>query len=349
MLAALLAVCVWYAQTFLPGPEDGYDLRAFWSAASAVSKGVNPYILDNLLEELPEAPPAAFLNPPQALLLVGFLANLSFDAARTCWWLVSTILFGLSAAIVVRSEPRSMRELFLSAACLASFLPVAIATRVGQLTPLVALGIAMILSELRRERKSGAVLIAGILLTSIKPHLAWLLLSYAAIREAPARGARFTAGLVAVIAVWAALPAIVSSGIYMDFFDMERPAALDVRMPVISSFFLDLGVDRKIGAIAGIVIGLAALFVSLRRGDNTLYLVPIGLVTAPYGWHYDLAVLVPVLAVVCSERPRSGIAGVLLLNALFVFTPREVHLAIWYPFALTALISMTRVRATEPE
>ena len=118
--------------------------------------------------------PLVLLNPPWALPLVSLLSAVPYHAARVAWLAISLLLESISSLALWRYFGGSRNNQWMALALVATFLPAGAAEQMGQITPLMLVGLTAILFALRRQQ----YLLAGICLLTLgfKPHLVYLVI-----------------------------------------------------------------------------------------------------------------------------------------------------------------------------
>jgi hypothetical protein len=154
------------------------DFIEYWSAARVFLQGGNPYSATDLLSVqhsigLKESVPLRMWNPPWLLPLLLPLSASSYWISRAVWYVISlTSIFGIALWFWIHLGG-SRSWLWISSVATLSFFPVLSALFLGQISPLVLIGLWGFIWALGRKRP----LIAGafLLLIGAKPHLLYLL------------------------------------------------------------------------------------------------------------------------------------------------------------------------------
>jgi Glycosyltransferase family 87 len=290
-----------YAFDFHGGP---------WSAAHAVLHGSNPYPAATAagLE-----PGNRFVYPPVIALLFLPLGALPFPVAAA---LLTIVLIAAMAATLYVLGVRDWRcygATFLSIAVLHDI-------RLGALTPLLALGVA--LGWQWRDRARAAIPLALVIVAKLFlwPLLVWLL----------ATGRVRVAGRTVVYAVGACAVAWATIG-FAGLADYPRllrvvSEVYEGRGYSLVSAGLALGLGSGAARGGAIAIGLVLLACCARvgrRGDDRRSLIlalAATLALSPIVWlHYFVLLLVPI------ALARRSFALIWLIPALFWITPYEEH------------------------
>ena len=182
--------------------------------------GGNPYSWHELLaaERLaePSMPtPVLMWNPPWTLALAALPSLLPFQQSRALWLVVSSLAVAVSASQLWRFwGGRSGRLLAVVAAALA-FPPSVFALAMGQMSPLLLLGVAGFLHFERRGRLEAAGAVAAV--TLVKPQVVYLLWVALLLWSLHGRRWRFLAGAAASIAAMSAVPLATNPGVFLDY------------------------------------------------------------------------------------------------------------------------------------
>jgi alpha-1,2-mannosyltransferase len=305
-----------YAFDFHGGP---------WAAAHAVLHGDNPY----------PAPTAAALSPgnrfeyPPVIAFVFLpLGALPFPAAAA---LMTVLLIAAMAATLYVLGVRDWRcygATFLSIAVLHDF-------RLGALTPLLALGVA--LGWQWRDRARAAVPLALVIVAKVFlwPLLVWLL----------ATGRVRVAGRTVVYAAGACAVAWATIG-FAGLADYPRllrviSEVYEGRGYSLVSAGLALGLGTEAAAIAAIAIGLVVLalcaLVGLRGEDRKSLILALAatLALSPIVWlHYFVLLFVPVAIA------RRTFGAIWLVPVLFWLTPYEEHFGVHWRIAVAIAVAV---------
>ncbi len=150
------------------------DFWTFWAAARALSAGLSPYHLKNLVAAagpLPHPRPGPFLSPIFVAEVMAPLGALPFGAARLVWLGVSLLCVAATLPVLVRLGGASARWTALAAGavlCMA-FQPLSFTLWLGQTDTLVVAALAVGWYALRRGRPLLGGLAAAV--AAVDPHL----------------------------------------------------------------------------------------------------------------------------------------------------------------------------------
>lgn len=341
------------------------DFIQYWTAARLFLGSGNPYSVPEMA--LAQAPygiaDIAILqwNPPIIFPVTLAFALLPFEAAAWVWLLL------MSAAILViialsfgefQRQARTQCSVGAALFCL-TFYPFAAALYWGQLSPLLGLGWAGALFFGRSERYRSRFL-AGccLVLTALKPHLLFLVYAWLLWCGRSRQWRPVLFGLVAAAAGLSLISLIIRPDIYSLYGHAFGSPPIYWKTPTLGSWVQEL-IDIHTLAVrmlpTALTLGAFLLCLSMRllpsplfAFDFALVLMPLSLLTAPYGWQYDHILLFP-SALWCFGRlkqaPVSGPlrkvieSALVMLNVVVLLTPpnTEMHYFVWYPALLFAI------------
>lgn len=293
------------------GHQFAFDFHgSIWEAARDVVHGRNPYPPPTLAGV---APGDRFVYPPAVALAFIPLGVLPFPVAAA---LITAILLAAVAATLYVLEVRDWR--CYGAAYLS--IPVLHDVRLGALTPLLALGIALVWRW--RARQRAAIPIAAVIVAKLFlwPLGVWLLAT-GRVRVA-LRSVLYVIGACALAWVAIGLAGLAAYPRLLQVLATSEQAR--GYSPVSGLMALGLGSTgaRVIATACGVVL-LAACALVGRRGDDRRSLIlalAAALVLSPIVWlHYFVLLLVPIAIA------RRTFSPIWLVPALFWATPYEEH------------------------
>lgn len=320
-LGALLLVVLWWwlVLAVQSSPADwAFDFRQFWQGANDVVNGVSPYPSKELLATAGDhLDPVGirevfrFPYPAGAAVALAPLGALGFETAAAVW--SALLIVSLLAALWVLGvrDWRVLGVVITSA-------PVISSVRLGTLTPLLLLLLAVAWRWRDRRWVSGGALAAAI---SMKLFLWPLVVWLAATRRYAA--AAIAAGLAALttITAWAAI-GFDGLAEYPELVRRLTDVVADRGLSLVA-LGVELGLPREIAgllpwiagaALLGVVVVLARREGSDRRSFALAVVAAIAL--TPIVWLHYFALLVVPLAL---ARPR--FAWPWLLMWVFWITP----------------------------
>jgi alpha-1,2-mannosyltransferase len=293
------------------GHQFAFDFHgSIWEAARAVLHGRNPYPPPTLAGV---APGDRFVYPPAIAFVFIPLGVLPFPLAAA---LITAILLASVAATLYVLEVRDWR--CYGAAYLSS--PVLHDVRLGALTPLLALGLA--LAWRWRARPASAIPLACVTVAKLFlwPLGIWLLATGRL--KIALRTALYGAGASAL--AWAAIGFAGLADYPRLLQVLASSEQADGYSPVSGLLALGLGgsAARVVATALGLLL-LAGCVVVGRRGDDRRSLslaLAAALVLSPIVWlHYFVLLLVPI------ALARRTFSPIWLVPLLFWATPYEEH------------------------
>lgn len=323
------------------------DFIEYWSAFQLIIKKQNPYD-PTLMQELQLSLgrlsefPLMMWNPPWTVLplfALGPLAQVDFPTAATNWFYINLFILLptliVSIYFLIRQESRL---LLFTIPLIGIFMPNIVAITVGQVSLLIACTTALLLLSLktRRDTLSGIALA----LLSIKPHLVYLLLLAIGWDLLKNKRKKVIFTFIGSIALLIGTTFVISPDSIAQFLygppesaqPFIRIADWEVGTPVawLRSVLLSLTgsyaawpiiVVPCISAIAA-VIWLFKLRRPLDWRDDGAMLITLSLLTSPFGWLFDHALLSIPLGLLMSLALKSPLRGLyLLLLALLLVVP----------------------------
>ncbi len=308
------------------------DYVEYWAAGRLNLAGGNPYAADQLLllERAAGRTTEALMmwNPPYTLALAMPLALLPYPASRLSWLLLNILAVMVAAAWWWQMIGGSPRRGWVAQLVAFTFFPTVTVLRMGQIGPLLLLGVIGFLryERQRRDWLAGAFLA----LVAIKPHLLYLVWAALLLWTLETRRWRAPAGAAVTLAAatlvaLAANPAVI--GQYLTATAADSP--LIWATPTFGSLLRMLfGFERRWLQFAPLAPGLLWLARYWRRRcpdwqwpPHMPLILLVSTTTTAFGWSFDQVVLLPaVLAVMRGLLdglpPR---AGILLAAAYLVF------------------------------
>jgi hypothetical protein len=360
----LLAVSLWIALTGTR-PTGVNDFAEYWAASRRLLLRQNPYASRpqmarelGLVSREPLPPVMLMRNPPWALPLVLPLGLLSYRAAQLLWSFIGFAAALVSIGLLWRaySVPKHPHwQGWLSAGL---FLPLATAIALGQIGPLVLLGLTgfLIFQEKKQDVWAGAF---GLLI-ALKPHLVflfWPALLLWIVRE---RRWRVLWGLGLALSGATVLALRFDTQILRHYHDLwTETRVVWEEIPTLGGV-LSLLIDHRQHWLAYMpAIGAAIWFAVrwLRNGRDWRWfeqmplLLLVSVASTPYAWFFDQVVLLPAVlqaaARVSAGPLRKGLGPSLAyigINALTLGLILSHRTLFWY--AWTASIWLILYLAT---
>jgi hypothetical protein len=322
------------------------DFTFYWTAARQLLAGQNPYA--------PSAPNAfVMLAPPWTFAVTLGFGFLPLEVAQSLWLAVSLVALAISAIWFCEIYCDRQRPLVLGL-FIATFSPVLITFLLGQIVPLVILGLAGFLRyEPSRQYRAGAFLF----LASLKPHivfLVWpaLLLCGPWLGRKKALAGFFGTWTMAVLIVFAIRPRI-----FQEYWWIVRSRQIAFYRSPTAGALLSRALGVRFLQYLPLILAIC-WFVWIWKKDGEKWnwkgklplLLAVSVASAPYAWFSDQAVLAPALLDAVRKLQRStrsliAWAAIYLttnLAGLFlIFTRRSLWYAglpaVWLMFYWTLL------------
>lgn len=370
ILALLILVIAGSRLIPFPAPVGRGDFVAYWSASYLLAHSQNASDPDLLLQVEQEKTGRdqdyvlMTWNPPWLLALLLPYTLFSFQQATWLWLLTNIALIFASVILVWRTTARTetIRRFYWIALPVAfAFSPTLIALIMGQVNTLVLCGIATFLYLASKERYFTAG--ASLVLTLVKPHLVYI-----------------TLPLVLLAAVvkktyWHILAGLgaAAAGLLAVVFFLRPAFVVDYGRTVMGSRLVEWATPTLGGILAEtlgwnwaklmgvVVLPLVVAWWWRRRQQveiETLVGISlvISVVTAPFGWGYDVVVLlVPIIQMIVwvlegrFPRLQAGalVALLLLVDGLSFYQravkTNEVYY-FWLPLAIALLYLWAQTR-----
>jgi glycosyl transferase family 87 len=226
LMFSLLAVAPVYAGSSEPiGAASVTDFVVFWAPARLLLANKNPFSpieVVNLQKQvgLAENQPLLMWNPPWTLSFILPFGVLEFSTGHFTWLLTHLLFILVSARKLWAIYVRSAEDSYMPWIITFTLVPTSLVLIIGQITPLILLGIV---GFIYFERKNQLFLAgASTALLAVKPHLIylfWIGLALWMIRQI-----RWQVAFGALVAVSfvAAIPALIDPAIYSEFIEMYR-------------------------------------------------------------------------------------------------------------------------------
>jgi hypothetical protein len=286
------------------------DFIAYWAAARLLLNNGNPFLPADVLEMQRSAGWTGFMpllmyNTPWTLSLLLPFGSLDHDTAQALWFLQNSVFIFLGAFLLWRLYSNTETLHHLAWVALLTFPPMYFVLLIGQIGPLVLVGLIGFLLATRKQ----AWFWAGtwLALASIKPHLLYLLWISALLFVLRERQWQLGAGFVSLFGVMVILPTLWDPQIYLSYINVmsDRRVILPidwanptVGMAVSALFGNRYGWLRWLPSIAGVFWLLRYWQKNCRTWDWSVQLplvVLVSVVTTPYAWTFDYVILLPAL------------------------------------------------------
>jgi hypothetical protein len=365
----LLATCV-IIITLLPQPFPAHLLKAdfqiYWSASYLLAQGENFSDPSQLLEIQQQLSGwddkdniLVTWNPPWLLAWLIPFTFIEFDRASWHWFLINlTLLFTSTTLLWLLSgrDPAIRNKSWLGIVVGVLFLPTITTLLVGQITILVLMGIAGFLYFRQQEKPLYAGLFLS--LTSIKPHLLYIILPVVFLDAFIFRRWRIIIGFTLPIIVGIVIAFLLRPTFLADYLLLMGSGQVLRYTPPTLSSMISLWLNWPWFKLVSTVLLLSGCligwwFYGRGRDMNWVNFSPIALfisvITAPYGWSFDVIVLlVPLLQCCVWMLEKSIPPTVTLLVSLVYILANGVMLYqrslgvgeeayFWFPLLLAGL------------
>jgi len=297
------------------------DFAAYWTAGRELGAGRNPYAIESVLaleRQLGFAGPKPLVmrNPLWALPFVLPFGLLPYATAQRMWLWISLAAVLVSVRLLWRLYGALEQRYWLGWIVSALFVPVATVLAIGQIGPLVLLGIVGFLDREHQRRDGWAGAYA--LLIALKPHLAFLFWPALLLWVARYRRWRALLGFAVGICVASLIPLLFDHHIVAHYLELwERMGMARELTPTPSGTLrLLFGVEhRGLEFLPSIAATIWFLRHWLRvRGnwrwqEEMPWLLLVSLTATPYVWFFDQVTLLPCVVQVAAAviaAPRAS-------------------------------------------
>lgn len=358
------------ALSFIPLGDIGkIDFSQYYSASTVFLQGENPYDPQYLhqVEMQIRGSKAELIrmwNPPLIFPLILPLTLLSFDTAAILW-LALGISLSVAAAlftcqlIASQQNHKAQRLVPLITLFTISYLPLIDSAQWGQISPILLCALtASLLFTYDSSKRNAFLSGASLALTLIKPHLLYLYYLYLVFALAREERLRFAFGFISVALVLAVISFFIQPQIFSWYLAIPDGAPIYWKTPTLGTYFqaftnIHTLLMRSLPTlITALIMGLIYLRSKFFPANlpTALLIIPLSLLTSPYGWLYDQLLLIPsVLWLLMLQSARYSkliISILLLLQVAMLLIPALPQNAYWFNTA-TVLILISLARKQE--
>ena len=323
------------------------DFIEYWVATKLLVSGGNPYSPAELLAaqqalgwRKPE--PLMMWNPPWTLSFALPFGLFDYQTAQFAWFLSHTLIIFVGAQWLWKMYGGDPRKSRYAVICVSSFAPTYFVLLLGQIAPLILLGLIAFLASVKKRAWG----LAGVSLTiaAIKPHLlylVWLASFMWTVRNAKWK---LPVGFMLAGVSVALLPLVFDRQLYLQYTQLLTTGSiirpLDWATPSLGTALAKLLAIRDVWirwlpSIGGVIW---FLWYWSRHAATWDWLAELPLVilvsvsTASFAWTFDYVVLLPaaIQAAVWTSRTEDrvaraviigthiGLGGILLASKVFV-------------------------------
>jgi glycosyl transferase family 87 len=346
------------------------DFIEYWAATRLLLSGGNPYSPAELLAtqqplgwSQPE--PLMMWNPPWTLSFTLPFGFVDYQTAQFAWFLAHTLILFVGAQVLWRIYGGSLRRSRYPVVAVVSFAPTYFALLLGQIGPLILLGLIGFIVSMKN--KTWSVAGASLAIAAVKPHLLYLLWLALLLWTIKYKSWKLAAGFILTGIIAALLPLFWDREVYIQYFALfesggvTRP--LDWATPSLGTAIGELFAIadawmRWLPSMGG-AMWLFWYWARHAEAWDWRFELPlillVSVVTASFVWTFDHVVLLPAViqgSVWTSQRGTGteratlvgahiGLAVILLVCKIFVRND------FWYFWAAPAyLLLYLYARAT---
>jgi hypothetical protein len=361
-LAALLIGFSQFLRTQTASPPEPTranvnDFVAYWSAARQAIDGGNPYAETPALDLERQAgftgsKPLIMRNPPWTLAVVAPFGLLPFAAAQWLWLAIGIISVFTSANVLADLYRADYQSPWIAWLAVAFFSPLAVVLAIGQIGPLVLLGIAGFI----HFEKQAKFRLAGmcLFLVALKPHLVLLVWVAVLLWSVRIRSVRTLSSFTAVTFAASLVAVIIDHSIFLQYLGLLSKGVVNELTPTFSGLLRSWFGGYYIIQLVPAILALSWLLHYWCRvrdhwqwRDEMPLLLLASLLTTPYGWFFDQIILLPcvfqVTGWLASGRSsiRFLIAGLYLgVNAVVLTLIRLHYTTFWYVWTVPAWVGL---------
>lgn len=337
------------------------DFIQYWSSFHLLQSGQNPYaypLLESLQRGMGNSGDIILMwNPPWLLLIFYPILMLPFgEAARV--WLYADLIALVGIVVTLNDIYKPKRELLLLALIsVLAFSPLWYSLLYGQVTVFLTLFFCLSLLFLKRNRPLWAGAVFSLL--SLKPHIFITIFILFSVWSFKRSGLKFIIGalsgfLLLSVATYLYQPTLIVDWIACFGTRAQVPGA-DLSYIWFTSTLI--GFLRSVFSITGetlsiVIVGVTALFAFImgrlksHQPIETLILgiIPLSLLSAPYGWFFDYLILLPLPVAAISQLETFNRRAIFLTGLFFAVSllaqPAIFHRfeqLIWFPAILGTL------------
>jgi hypothetical protein len=349
LLVLLIPVCILALWKLASATALGKgDFIGYWSAAYLLHEGHNPYdpagmmeIQQTLIHSGLDFVVMAW-NPPTLFVFMLPLAWLPFTAAKAAWFVINVIILLAVILLLARLYLPPGGRAFLAFCLLGSFFPqVLVAIIMGQVTFLVLLGVVCSMALIRRGLWFWAG--ASLILTTVKPHMALLVVPYLLFYMAYRRKWQGWLGLLAAAAICITALFLFRPPWLADLIHIFAIAPLHWATPTVGGVLSFLHLTEAMRYMVVLLLPLAWFLARKQSAVNLETAVALlTVITVPatfYGWSYDQSILLIPMAQIIGwlllpshPKLRVAVIAAVLVSILINWIQRIMNIGEVYYF-----------------
>ncbi len=205
------------------------DFIEYWAATKLLLHDGNPYSPSELLAtqqalgwSQPE--PLMMWNPPWVFCFTLPFGLFDYQTAQFAWFLSHTLMIFVGAKLLWKAYGGSPLKSRYAGLSVLSFAPTYFALLLGQIGPLILLGLIAHLASVKKKawRLAGA----SFTLAAIKPHLLYLVWLALLLWMAKKRQWKLAVGFMLAGIIAAGLPLLLQRDVYWRYFELLKTGAV---------------------------------------------------------------------------------------------------------------------------
>lgn len=294
------------------------DSVEYWAAARLALHHQNPYDAHSMLAQEQQAGYARrtaleIWNPPWVVPYIIPLAFLPYASAQKLWLLLGCACVALSIYLLWKVYGQTRFPSPAASLAIAIFTPMLLNLAIGQIGPLMLLGVSCFLWFENRRRYALAG--ASLVLVALKPHLfllLWLAIIFWSFQQ---KSGRIVLSFLAMGAAICGLSFAIAPDVFMQYwhFWSHNPVHWN-EFPTVSGILSRL-TGSPSTAPAFVALVLASVWFLLhwfrvrggwRWSEELPILLAVSLTASPYAWFFDGVILLPALIQVVQSHSKSG-------------------------------------------
>lgn len=353
LLLGVVLTAVWFV-TGSHTVSGVTDFASYWTASRQLLAHQNPYAQAAVLAMerrlgFREPLPLIMRNPPWAAPFVLPLGLFQYSTAQRAWLVVQLVAVGLSVQLLWKIYGRRERAVWVPWLVTATFVPLAAVLALGQIGPLILLGISLFL--LAQARRWDGLAGASALLVALKPHVVFLFWPAMLIWSVRNRRWRLLLVFGASLLVASAVAIFFDPRIFTHYQELWRDTAIVwSETPTAGGVLCRVFPGRNwVAWLPAMVAVIWFLLRWIRKRGNWLWqeespwLFLVSMATSPYAWFFDQVVLLAALLPLAASLLSSSVRNVLwpavvyfAINAAAIALILEQRRTFWYVWTAPA-------------